>query len=212
MTPSLPRNMKDRRGEQHGMLTIERYVGRTPAGAPVWECRCECGTLKPISATHLGKGSTTHKYKTVSCGCYRNSIFARFNRDKPSPARKPPGVAALRNRFLSYTRDATRRGLSWELEEPFVLRLFQSPCHYCGVPPGQVTSSGGSRRYGTTALYNGIDRKDNDAGYTPANVVPCCGLCNTCKGTLSYEAFLEWIARAYQHLGQSPGFPPTARV
>jgi len=49
-------------------------------------------------------------------------------------------------------------------------------CHYC------------SSALPTVGF--GIDRKDNNLGYTKENVVACCNLCNTKKGNrLTYEEF-----------------------
>jgi hypothetical protein len=61
---------------------------------------------------------------------------------------------------------------------PFELyenQLWGKPCHYCGCE----------------IELTGLDRKDNDRGYTPDNVVPCCINCNSKKGTKPYEVFLE---------------------
>lgn len=54
-------------------------------------------------------------------------------------------------------------------------------CHYCG---GSLPESGA-----------GIDRKDSAVGYTEANCVPCCKVCNQAKGAFwSYDAFVVHIA------------------
>tara|TARA_Y100001963_G_C6602076_1_gene363001 strand:+ start:264 stop:677 length:414 start_codon:yes stop_codon:yes gene_type:complete len=67
-----------------------------------------------------------------------------------------------------------------EFSLPFDLyesQLWGKPCHYCGCEI-EVT---------------GIDRKDNDRGYTPDNVVPCCWDCNTKKSAKPYEQYLSEI-------------------
>lgn len=68
-------------------------------------------------------------------------------------------------------------------------------CHYCGAPP-----SGRQKQVRSVYVYTGVDRKDNDAGYTIENVVPCCGICNHAKHTMSYEAFLAWLRRVAQYM------------
>jgi len=40
---------------------------------------------------------------------------------------------------------------------------------------------------------SGIDRKDNNLGYTPENSLPCCTLCNMMKRTYSYDNFYKII-------------------
>ena len=52
--------------------------------------------------------------------------------------------------------------------------IFSQPCHYCGE---------------TDWKKLGCDRINNDLPHTPDNVVPCCGECNTKRGTKSYEEF-----------------------
>lgn len=48
--------------------------------------------------------------------------------------------------------------------------------------------------------YNGIDRLNNDEGYTVENTVTCCSVCNRAKHTMGFEAFRAWIARVYTHI------------
>lgn len=40
---------------------------------------------------------------------------------------------------------------------------------------------------------NGIDRVDNDKGYVPGNVSPCCWVCNIAKGTMSLDEWAEMV-------------------
>ena len=42
-------------------------------------------------------------------------------------------------------------------------------------------------------LYNGIDRKNNNMGYTYTNSVSCCKLCNQAKNSLSIKEFYDHI-------------------
>lgn len=69
-------------------------------------------------------------------------------------------------RFRSAILKAFARGKEWGLTEEQYLDLVSSPCTFCGG-----------------ALGNGIglDRTLNTKGYTPGNVVPCCGPCNIAK-------------------------------
>lgn len=46
--------------------------------------------------------------------------------------------------------------------------------------------------------YNGIDRTDNDKGYTTDNCVSCCGKCNSLKGTLSQGEFRQLVTSIYE--------------
>jgi hypothetical protein len=46
-------------------------------------------------------------------------------------------------------------------------------------------------------LYSGIDRKDNNKGYTLENSVSCCTQCNTAKLNFTTEQFMDWIEKVY---------------
>ena len=42
---------------------------------------------------------------------------------------------------------------------------------------------------------NGIDRIDNNIGYTKENSVPCCEICNKAKRDMSYNDFINYLKR-----------------
>lgn len=44
----------------------------------------------------------------------------------------------------------------------------------------------------------GIDRVENDKGYTKQNSAPCCKICNYMKRTMTKEEFLEHIEKIYK--------------
>ena len=50
-------------GKKFGMLTVIGDAGPDPKGHWMYECQCDCGTIKKIHGTHL-RGN-----KTISCGC-----------------------------------------------------------------------------------------------------------------------------------------------
>jgi hypothetical protein len=52
-------------------------------------------------------------------------------------------------------------------------------------------------------MWNGLDRVDNTLGYTEANVVPCCQICNIAKQRMSVDEFVTWISKVHQHMVQS---------
>lgn len=57
-----PSNFNDLTGKRFGRLTVVRRI--SPVGSKVrWLCRCDCGTMKDVSAYELTSG------KTRSCGC-----------------------------------------------------------------------------------------------------------------------------------------------
>ena len=47
------------------------------------------------------------------------------------------------------------------------------------------------------AFSNGIDRVNNNLGYSKSNCVACCTFCNYAKSDHSQEEFIFWIQKAY---------------
>lgn len=59
----------DLTGRTYGKLTVLRKTSdRNSAGCVMWECRCECGTVKSFSTNVLNGG------KVKSCGCGQNKL------------------------------------------------------------------------------------------------------------------------------------------
>lgn len=89
-----------------------------------------------------------------------------------------------RSRFTRYRAGAKHRGLVFEITQEEAYQLFKGDCHYCGTPPDPLS---------------GIDRVNNDEGYTTNNVVSCCGYCNRMKNKYSEDHFTDHIAAIYHH-------------
>jgi hypothetical protein len=141
-------------------------------------CQCDCGKISYLNPYHLKQGlstrcrscaSSSHNYKTELTGPHRI--------------------------YNQYKYQANRRGIEFDLTFSEVRFLIQCKCSYCGISPSQVWRSGLRIPY----LYTGIDRVNNDLGYTGANVVPCCGICNHMKKDLNKEEFLSHIKRIAEH-------------
>ena len=49
-----------------------------------------------------------------------------------------------------------------------------------------------------TLIYNGLDRKDNNIGYSLDNCIPACHTCNRMKMDLSYDEFMTKIKQTYE--------------
>lgn len=80
-----------------------------------------------------------------------------------------------RNRFARAKSKAKFREISWALTfDQWSAIVLGAPCEYCHKALDPTGS--------------GLDRKDSDLGYSPENVVPCCGDCNKIKNDLlTYE-------------------------
>ena len=141
-----------------------------------WKCLCDCGNEVTVRSDSLKSG---HK---KSCGCSRGKGEGPFRRVVYNNLRK----------------SAKSRNLELSLTDPDIDFLTQLPCHYCGLPPSNVSHN--YKRVKRTTFYSGLDRVDSLKGYILDNVVPCCKQCNWAKSNLSLDNFLSWIARLNDNL------------
>jgi hypothetical protein len=189
-------------GDKRGSLTVVEVWGHGHTGSPAMvKVQCVCGTTKDLKVVRF--------YERLSCGCgltpkaiERNkrlvSRTERFYR-----ARKvSKAEGAARSCFQYIRRAANKRGHVWKLtfEEFHILSL--SNCFYCGDPPSQLYRVGGNQKQsvgtkdtgGIAEFYrNGIDRMDNEQGYTLENSVSCCKVCNFMKNTMPVDGFYHHI-------------------
>jgi len=104
-------------------------------------------------------------------------------------------VAAFNSLFLDYQWSAKSRNLEFTLSKDEFQAITKSHCYYCDHQPSQIKKKGNS-----IYLYNGIDRVDNNKGYTKENSIPCCMTHNYMKGSLTQQEFLEAVASISNHL------------
>ena len=98
----------------------------------------------------------------------------------------------------NYTDKAELRGIPFNLCLSEFRFLIEQECHYCGAPPTQrMEVRYPPKPWYIPFLYNGIDRRDNNIGYTLENCLPCCGTCNMMKRDMGYQEFLEHIAKIH---------------
>lgn len=82
------------------------------------------------------------------------------------------------------------------LTEQEVFALVSSPCFYCKHPGSNFHMY--SKHL--PLVYNGIDRYDNNQGYTNSNAVTCCCFCNYAKHNKSAESLYKWFNRIRKHI------------
>ena len=177
---------KIKAGDKLGNLTAIRFdkiisttcnskrskTGKSIRNRKYWIFKCDCGNEKSVCITNAITGNTK------SCGCilYPNKL--------------PSGESAKRRLLYDYIHSAARRGLEFKLSKEELYWFAEQRCEYCGyLPKNKINSNNG------TFVYNGIDRIDNNVGYTLDNCVTCCITCNRGKHKLSNEEFKLWIKR-----------------
>jgi 5-methylcytosine-specific restriction endonuclease McrA len=109
--------------------------------------------------------------------------------DSIVPSRIVPNIQIARTTINGYKTGAVNRNLSWAISDDEATRLLFSECHYCGKVP---------------MVKNGIDRKDNERGYEPDNVAPCCIVCNFAKHAMPYQEYVEYLHRVSTHYFSPP--------
>jgi hypothetical protein len=156
-------NKVDFSGRRYGRLTVISF-SHIEKNKSFSNAMCDCGTEIVANNNRMKNGYTR------SCGCLRFK----------------PG-AAQRELYGKYVKRAKVRGFLLEFDLATFIAFVQQNCFYCDVSPSQVIESFKGRE---KFRYNGIDRWNNDLGYTKDNTVPCCGDCNRQKLEQSGEDFI----------------------
>lgn len=71
---SIPSNplFKNRTGQRFGRLVAVSFSGMR-RGKPYWNCRCDCGAVKPVGGSNLQSGLSQ------SCGCLSAEVARRLH-------------------------------------------------------------------------------------------------------------------------------------
>jgi hypothetical protein len=164
-------------------LHSEKFEGHWEA-----KCKCFCGKIFFVRSSFI-----QNKIKRIrSCGC------KQYDRNISN--------AAIRVVLRTYINNAYKRNINWKLTDNEALILLQSNCFYCGCAPNtKIYKPTRSIRLKHTefSYYNGIDRLQNNEGYTSINAVPCCEMCNKLKGNRSIEEFIMKTREIHNYLNLS---------
>ncbi len=91
-------------------------------------------------------------------------------------------IRTLNARFRNSRKNAGNRHKEWALTIEQYKLITNLPCYYCGGYFGKVETG------------SGLDRLDNNIGYTITNIVSCCYTCNKIKNdTLTVSETKEVI-------------------
>ena len=169
-------NLKDMAGQRFGrLLVIKRDGAYLKNRLAVWLCKCDCGN------TSLVRGASLRRGTTKSCGCLSKEMTS-------ARMKLPDGESSFNTLYGSYQRNAEKRGWSFNISKSLFHQLVIQPCHYCEELPSNVCKSNKNTK--GVFVYNGLDRVQNEIGYIPDNVVPCCSRCNYIKATFSVSDFI----------------------
>ena len=98
--------------------------------------------------------------------------------------------------YASYKFGAKKRKLMWGLPQETFEQLSLSDCHYCGASPQTRNLS-----HNVSKALNGIDRINNEIGYTTENSVACCKVCNRANNNMPYDEFVAYLNNIVEHHG-----------
>ncbi len=141
-----------------------------------WICKCKiCGSIKSKST------QTIENCK--SCGCKQRE---RNGKVKNSGRKTKQGTNFYINCLISiYKSNAKKRNVKFDLEYTDFEKLINGECYYCG----DVKSNKLIKKNYKPFYYNGIDRVNNEIGYTKENCVSCCEFCNKAKRNITIDEF-----------------------
>lgn len=185
-------------GAKFGKLIVVEYLGSVNYNN-TYLCECECGKNRKVKLTLLLQNKILH------CGCEKHIQNSHGNK------KFNPEEASFRAKASNYKSHSKRRKINFELSIDETVCLLKGNCFYCKSQPSNVYNVRLQNRKGNKnkncyvtnkaedykILYSGIDRKDNNKGYTLENSVSCCTQCNTAKLNFTTEQFIEWIEKVY---------------
>lgn len=163
------------------LTVIERIKNYNPkfTGA-LWLCKCICGKTTKVRGSNLRKGHVK------SCGCLGNH-----------KGKKAFGLSAKMAVFSYYRCLAHKKHRRFDLSFKKLVEITSQNCYYCNQPPSNKKSNGFNNG---DFIYNGIDRKNNNLGYTIKNCVPCCKFCNIAKNNRNEKEFYIWIDKIWKKI------------
>lgn len=135
------------------------------------------------------------------CGIIETNKSFRNVRLRRKCLHLPKQGSALRSLKFNYMRGAEKRDLEFKLTDDQFSKITKQNCIYCGAAPNSIVRS--NYNDGSTIsdiyVYNGIDRVDNELGYTNENCVPCCKMCNWFKAQSSVKDFINHVNKIYEY-------------
>lgn len=179
-------------GKKFTRLTVISRVKNNKQGGAMWYCICDCGKDNTVSTSSLNRGDIK------SCGCLNDEKRRTSKPGNGDHNKKPEGESNFNSIYKYYKANAKRRKYEFHLTKSEFRSLTKEDCYYCGMEPSNAYTP--KKGQNGSYTYSGIDRIDNNIGYTIDNCVPCCKQCNRAKSSLTQEDFLEWAHRLAEHL------------
>lgn len=178
------KNLLNIRFEKLKVIKLSNNLSKS--GGRRWICKCDCGNIVEVDSSSLISGNTK------SCGCLHKEIVSLKN-----------GEASLNLLYNNYKYKATLKNNEFNLTKSQFKTLTSNNCVYCGIAPYKKVSTITSHALNGDYIYNGIDRYDNNIGYTLNNSKSCCYDCNIMKSNLDYNRFLYKVNKIYNNINNN---------
>lgn len=190
--------LDDLTGKTFGSLIVIKKIPWDKQGQvrTTWLCKCECGEYRKVT-TPLLKIS-----KNITCGALKCRLRIKDSKK-----------ATINNKIDAYKQNAKRHGREYSLTDEDCQKLLLGRCYYCNLEPYNEINvykrKNGTYKNGkvktewteeATVKLNGIDRIDNNLGYTKDNCVSCCYMCNSFKSDFAINDFLNHVKKIFIHL------------
>ncbi len=163
-----------------------------------YKYQCSCGTIE--SAPKYSLLQSKKSRNTYCCTKCRKDKLVEWAKSS-SIKYIDPIEGKCSTIHSNYRSRAKKKKLEFTLTFEEFKSMVTSNCHYCGLEPNKCRMDRTKSRQGLSRInFNGIDRVNNEMGYTIKNTVTCCEDCNKAKRNLSYNQFLDLIKRIYKNL------------
>lgn len=174
-------------GQQIGDFTISSYDQNESR----YTLTCRCGKTS--------KGASDHVTKKISRLLSEGFVACQsctFDYKKKIEIERVTNnvMYSFKDVYREYVNKSKKRNIEFNLSLEDCYLLFNKPCHYCDDAPNNCRI----RHNGYKVYYQGLDRINNDQGYTIDNVVPCCKYCNSFKMDRSQKEFIEHVNRVFK--------------
>lgn len=141
------------------------------------------------SETKMRDDKFTDKLPNNNC-----SICVKYCKGFGS-SRKGSTEAVYKNIYTRYKYSAKIRNYEFNLEYDKFKDIISKNCFYCGSKPIETLKSKTINKTDIPVKHNGIDRVNNQLGYSEFNSLPCCSICNIMKRNLSFDDFIEHVSK-----------------
>ncbi len=171
-------------GRRFGSLIAIRRARFDDHGSSVWECRCDCGVIKPCGIALLMRGNVT------SCGCRKYQITSE---------KLWRGHGAISGGFWSHMKGgAAKRGIAFEITIEYAWQLYLAQRGRCALTGRPIDLTPGEKHRNRTAS---IDRIDSSFGYVPDNIQWVHKHVNLMKRSLGQQEFIDVCSAVVRHTG-----------